>query len=220
MTVSKPFPVYDPIAAFTDLLRGKLVAEGILTGDRVTYGAGLAYRQEDAPHVYVELAPSATAARPGAGATNTGFGIRQQMKDDQDVDVDVETRSLWTCLDGMLVTILGQVPESGEDADELRGDEPAKLSRLSVFQLRARVLAAVYHILHIGTTSTIPMTWVRPEDQEFQYGAAIQLTITLGTEVPDEPLILAKPSGEVTVIAKMPSGELPVAVLALNQPSP
>jgi hypothetical protein len=220
MTVSKPFPVYDPLSAFADRLRDKLVAEGILTADRVTYGSGLAFRQEDAPHVYVDLAPSAVAARPSAGATNTGFGIRQQMKDDDDDDVDVETRSLWTCLDGILITILGQVPESGEEADDLRGDEPAILARLSVFQLRARVLAAVYHILHIGPTATIPMTWVRPDEQEFQYGAAIQLTITLGTEVPDEPLILAKPSGEVTVIAGMPSGNVPVAVLTLVQPSP
>ncbi len=218
MTISKPFPVYDPLAAFTDRLRDMLVAGGILTADRVTYGSGLVFRQEDAPHVYVDLAPNAVAGRPSAGATNTGFGIRQQMKDDDDADVDVETRSLWTCLDGMLVTILGQVPENGEEADDLRGDEPATLSRLSVFQLRARVLAATYHILHIGTTATIPMTWVRPDEQEFQYGAAVQLTITLGTEVPDEPLILAKPSGEITVIAGMPSGNVPVAVLTLASP--
>lgn len=218
MTVSKPFPVYDPLASFTDLLRDALVADGILTGDRVTYGSGFVFRQEEAPHVYVDLAPNAVAARPGAGATNNGFGLRTQMQDDDDETVDVETRSLWTCLDTMLVTILGQVPEDGQEADDIRGDEPAKLSRLSVFQLRARVLKAVYLILRIGSNSTIPMNWIRPDEQEFQYGAAVQLSITLGTEVPDEQLIVAKPPGEVTVIAKMPSGEVPVAVLTLNQP--
>ncbi len=219
MTVSKPFPVYDPIAEFTNLLRDKLVSEGILTSEQVTSGSGLVFRQEEAPHVYVDIAPNAVAARPGAGATNTGFGIRQQMQDDDDETVDVETRSLWTCLDTMLITILGQVPESGEEADDMRGDEPANLSRLSVFQLRARVLKAVYEILLIGTNATIPMTWVRPDEQEFQYGAAIQLSITLGTEVPDEPLIVAKPPGEVTVIAGLPSGDVPVAVVSLDQPT-
>ena len=219
MTVSAPFPVYDPLAVFTDLLRDALVADGILTGDRVTYGSGLSFRQEEAPHVYVDLAPNALAARPGAGATNNGFGLKTQMPDDDNIDVAVEARSLWTCLDNMLVTILGQVPESGEEADDLRGDEPAKLARLSVFQLRARVLKAVYHILHIGPNATIPMNWVRPDEQEFQFGSAVQLVITLGTEVPDEQVIVAKPSGEVTMIAELSSGDVTVAELTLDQPT-
>jgi hypothetical protein len=218
VTVAKPFPVFDPVAEFTALLRDQLVADGIIEGERVAYGAALAFRQEDAPRVYVDLDENFTVVRPGSGASNNGFGLKSQMQDDDDVTVDVEARSLWTCLDGMNIHLLGQIPESGEESADLRGDEPATLARLSVFQLRARVLKALYHILKLGASS-IRGRFIRPEEDEFQYGSACTLFISIASEVPDEQVVIAKPPGEATMIAEYPTGdETLVATLYLDQP--
>jgi hypothetical protein len=214
VTISKQFPVYDPLAVLTDRLRAELVSYGVIAGDRVEYGPAKDMRQDDAPRVWVDLSPRFTVGKPGAGGSNPGYGLETEMPDDDEQPAEVVARSLWTVSDGVRITILGQVPESGEEASELRGDAPALLSRLSVHELRARVLQGLYHVLKIGA-SQIQGEWRRPEDHEFQYGAACDLLFSIATEVPDSPQHIVRPNAEIDVIAKLPAGEYLAATLNL-----
>lgn len=218
------FPVEDPGAAFADALATALVARGILPSiEHVVYGPGGAHENDPpAPRVCIDFADDFSVMRPQAGNTNHGLGLVAAMVDDDDIDYEGVTRSIGQVLERMIITLWARIPESGtEDSKDLMSAGAARLARLAMFQLRARVLS----VLHDEFNLSIPNGGItgkiaRASEQDEQYGASCTLVIPFYTQVPSDLRVAVSTATpmEADMIAETETNEYLAATVHIPSP--
>lgn len=192
--ITAEFPIYDPGAVFADVLAAALVARGILPSiEHVVYGPGGAHENDPpAPRVCIDFADDFTVIRPLVGNTNHGLGLVVSMTDDEDVDYEGAARSVFQKRETMIMTLWARIPESGEeDPKDLMSAGAARLARLAMFELEARVLSVLHDEFNLSIPSGgITGKIARASEQDEQYGASCTLLIPFYTDVPGSEFLV------------------------------